>query len=40
MIVGGQWAVDNAVLLARQAGMSEALIGLTLSPSAPGFRSW
>jgi cation:H+ antiporter len=29
VIVGGQWTVDNAVLLARQAGMSEALIGLT-----------
>jgi cation:H+ antiporter len=29
VIVGGRWTVDNAVLLARQAGMPEELIGLT-----------
>ena len=30
VIVGGKWTVDNAVLLARQAGVSDAIIGLTL----------
>ena len=29
VIVGGKWTVDNAVLLARQAGVSDAIIGLT-----------
>jgi cation:H+ antiporter len=29
VIVGGKWTVDNAVVLARQAGVSDAIIGLT-----------
>jgi cation:H+ antiporter len=29
VIVGGKWTVDNAVVLARQAGVSDAVIGLT-----------
>lgn len=30
VVLGGKWTVDNAVLLARQAGVSDAIIGLTL----------
>ena len=29
VIVGGNWTVDNAVVLARQAGVPDALVGLT-----------
>ena len=29
VIVGGKWTVDNAVAMARQAGVSDAIIGLT-----------
>ncbi len=30
LAIGGHWIVDGAVLLARQAGLSEAMIGLTV----------
>jgi cation:H+ antiporter len=29
VILGGKWTVDNAVLLARQAGVPDAVVGLT-----------
>ncbi len=30
VLLGGQWVVDGAVVMAQSAGMSEALIGLTI----------
>ncbi|MBT6334432.1 MAG: sodium:calcium antiporter, partial [Candidatus Magasanikbacteria bacterium] len=30
LVLGGKWIVDNAIILATQAGLSERIIGLTI----------
>lgn len=40
IVYGASLLIESAVVIARSAGLSEAVIGLTLSPSASRCRSW